>query len=231
MMLESTNKKIKIYFYLFLLFFLTNIYNVNITKFLKENFLIKKIIVSPSNLNIEEINKLFDENIFRLSKSSFKNILSTYPFLKSFEIKKIYPNTLQVRLIKSKPIAKIVSNERYKYLGENEKIFYEKENYSSIPLINGEINKEKIIEILNLIQLSSFNIDNISEIKIYPSTRFDLFFKNKTILKFPNEVDLKFLQFAYLLKTKKELNKKVIDLRLPKKVVVSDEWFTSFFTY
>ena len=131
-MLLSKDRKTKIYFYILLLILLSNIYNINYYSFFEDTFKIKKIKIFPDNIFFDEVNNLFNQNIFTVNKTNLKQLLIEYPFLKSIEIKKIYPDTLEVLIIKSKPIAVINSKEGFTYLGDNGRIFKYIKEYKNI---------------------------------------------------------------------------------------------------
>ena len=73
--------------------------------------------------------------------------------MKSFEVKKIYPNILKVDFEKAKPIAKINSDENYIYLGDNGKIFKSSKLYGSIPEIQGKVNLEYLNKLIRAIYI------------------------------------------------------------------------------
>ena len=155
--------------------------------------------------------------------------LKNNPILGSYEIKKIYPNTIRILLVKSNPIAKINRNKKTVYLGDNGKIFKQTKINVQIPEIVGEINLEYINRIIKVINNSSFKLNKIKVIKIYPSNRFDLIFNNSDIIKFPYNVDQKFIEDAFLFYKNNTIYSKIIDLRFKNKIITSNEWSSSFF--
>ena len=62
---------------------------------------------------------MLNQNIFKLNNANLKNFLNKYTYLKSIEIKKIYPDTLEVFITKSSPIAIIDNQISFTYLGDN----------------------------------------------------------------------------------------------------------------
>ena len=142
--------------------------------------------------------------------------------LRSYEIKKIYPDTLKINLIKSNPIAKIIQNGSFTYLGDNEKVFNSSQVNYKIPEVIGNINLRYLNKIIKIINHSSFNLDKIKIIKIFPSNRFDLIFNNNSTIKFPENVDQMLLENAFIFH-KNNIYNKTIDLRIKNKIIIANE--------
>ena len=218
----STDKKIKIYFYLILFLLFSTFYNSNLKLYINSEFKINSIENKNENMKIYDLNYLLNKNIFNIDKKLLSQKLSSNNILRSYEIKKVYPNTLKINLVKSNPIAKIIHNESFIYLGDNGKVFnYSQVNYQ-IPEIVGKINLGYINKIIKIINYSSFNLDKIKTIKIFPSNRFDLTFSNNSTIKFPENVDQKFMEYAFIFH-KNNIYNKSIDLRIRNKIITANE--------
>ena len=201
---------------------LTTFFSPNLQSIIKNIFTIKNIYVTPTDFYVNEINYLYNRNIFKIDGKILDKIYSNNPALKSFQIKRIYPNTLKIKFIKSKPIAKIYINNKIKYLGDNGKVFQVDEKKNSIPSILGENDIQKILEIFKLIKSSSFDIQNIKNIKIYPTKRFDLILQDKTIIKFPIKTNQRTIKKAYYFLINHQSESSSIDLRLPNRIIIND---------
>ena len=90
----------------------------------------------------------------------------------------------------------------------------------SIPKISGETNVENINHILKTLKKSEFKSSEINIIKIYPSNRFDLMFKNGKKIKFPIDLKDKIIDYAYELYNNEKMGN-TIDLRSKNKVTFS----------
>ena len=222
-MLRSKDKKIKIYFYIILLILLSTIYNKNYYSFFEDTFKIKKIKVFPDNIFFREVNNLSNQNIFTVNKSNLKQLIAEYPFFKSIEIKKIYPDTIEVLIIKSKPIAVINSREGFTYLGDNGRIFKHSKEYSSLPLLKGEIDITRAMNILNLLDKSSYKLENINEIIFFPTKRIDIILKDGKTIKFPISINLKYINKTYKFLKVMNIEKQIIDFRILGKIFLKDE--------
>jgi len=223
-MLLSKDKKIKIYFYLFLFLLFSTFYNTNSAMYLNSKFKIINIENLNDNIKINELNYLLNNNIFNIDKKFLSYKLRNNPILGSYEIKKIYPDTIRILLVKSNPVAKFNQNKKTLYLGDNGKIFKQTQINDQIPEIVGEINLEYINRIIKIINNSSFKLNKIKVIKIYPSNRFDSIFNNGDIIKFPHNVDQKFIEDAFIFYKNNAINSKIIDLRLKNKIITRNEW-------
>ena len=147
----------------------------------KKLFLINKfnieIIEVENNLILKEneINTdlafLYNTNIFFLNKSNIEKAFKKKSFIESFEIKKIYPNRIKIKIYEKKPIA-ILQNKREKfYISKNiEHITYiDLENYKNLPIVFG--NKKSFKKLYENLNQISFPLDLIKGYYLYESKR------------------------------------------------------------
>ena len=216
-------KKKKIYFYIFFLILLSTPLNLKYNSFIKEIFKIKNIIIIPNELVFEEVYNLLNQNIFKINNSNLKNLLNKYTYLKSIEIKKIYPDTLKVFITKSSPIAIIDNQIGFTYLGDNGKVFKDNKEYNSIPILKGEIDIAEANVVLNLLNKSLYKLEDIKEIIFFPTKRINIVLKDNKILKFPIYIDLKYINKTYNFLQSIKTEKKVIDFRILGKIILKNE--------
>ena len=222
-MLQLIDKKKKIYFYIFFLILLSTPLNLKYNSFFKEIFKIKNIIIIPNELVFEEVYNLLNQNIFKLNNANLKNFLNKYTYLKSIEIKKIYPDTLEVLITKSSPIAIIDNQISFTYLGDNGKVFKVNKEYNSIPILKGKIDIAEAIVVLNLLDKSFYKLEDIKEIIFFPTKRINIILKDNKILKFPIYIDLNYINKTHnFLKTIKT-EKQVIDFRILERIILKNE--------
>ena len=222
MMLQSINKKKKVYIYFFLFFFLSTIFNLNIKDFFDKNF---KIINLETNDNLlaSELNNLINQNILNLDKNEITSYLENYPILNSFKINKVYPNTLKIELNRTKHVAKIIRNNKIFYIGENGKLFQDDIENLKVPIIQGDVKIETANKFLNLLKKTSFNLSEIKFLIFFPSERWNIVFNNNRIIKLPINNVFKLIKKAELLLKDQNFNKKIIDLRINNMIILSDE--------
>ena len=222
MMPRSIDKKKNIYIYLFLFLFSSTIFNSNIINFFEKNFKIINLDIND-DLIVIELNDLVNQNILSLNKSEIINSLEQYPILNSFKINKVYPNTLKIELNKTKHLAKIIHNEEVFYIGENGKLFQDDIENLKVPIIRGDVKIKTANQFLNLLKKSSFNLNEIKSLIFFPSGRWDIVFENNRIIKLSENNVFKLIKKAELLLKDQNFDKKIIDLRINNKIILSDE--------
>ena len=82
---------------------------------------------------------------------------------------------------------------------------------------------DSLNKLVKTINDSPFKIDEINIIKVYPSQRFDLKFKDEKIIQFPLNVDIEFMEYAFNFYKAKNISKKIIDMRLEKKIILRND--------
>ena len=224
-MLQKIDKKKYIFFYLIIFLILSSIHNSN---FKSNNFFsIKKIDVvglnKSKNLLLE--NKLVDfigYNIFTLEKESFK-FINSLNFIKDYNIKKIYPNKLKVYLEPAKAISIVKHLDKLVILGNNGKIIDLKSLPLNVPEVNGTNDIKKVFKTIKIIEKSNFDIRNIKKIVFFPSDRIDVILQNKKKIRFPTNLTIDNLNLSLrLIEDKIFDTSKIIDLRIPNKIISHD---------
>ena len=221
-MLQSINKKKKVYIYFFLFFFLSTIFNLNIKDFFDKNFKITNLETND-NLLATELNDLINQNILNLDKNEITSYLENYPILNSFKINKVYPNSLKIELNRTKHVAKIFRNNKIFYIGENGKLFQDDIKNLKVPIIQGDVKIETANKFLNLLKKTSFNLSEIKFLIFFPSERWDIVFNNNRIIKLPINNVFKLIKKAELLLKDQNFDKKIIDLRINNKIILINE--------
>lgn len=219
---QLIDKKIKIYFYIFLLLILSSTYNSNFIKFLNDLFKIRIIEIENSAYK-NEFNNMLNQNIFFIKQESITKTLIKFPIFEKFKINKIYPNKVRIQIFETKPIAKIYLNNELFIIGKNENIFKSNINHDEIPLIEGKYDKEKINSFLKAILSENFNLNLINKLILYPSNRWDIIYKDRTLIKLKNNNFKKDLKRVKILLEDPDFKKKVIDLRIKNRIIVSNE--------
>ena len=219
---QLIDKKKKILIYLLFLFILSSIFNQESKKFFINNFLVNKLDYNNLKLNIQ-LNEIIGQNILTLNKNEIISFVDNYPILHSFQINKIYPNSLKIDFIETDIIAKFYKDGELFYLGENEKFFLINDKNIDVPIIKGFFEINNINNFLKLLKKSELDLKSIDSLISYPSTRWDIVFKNNLIIKLPINSDSKLIETAKLVLLNSEIEKKVIDLRIKNKMILSNE--------
>jgi len=219
---QLIDKKKKILIYLLFLFILSSTFNQELKKFFIKNFLVNKLDYKNLKLNIQ-LNEIIGQNILTLNKNEIISFVDNYPILHSFQINKIYPNSLKIDFIETDIIAKFYKDGELFYLGENEKFFLINDKNIDVPIIKGFFEINNINNFLKLLKKSELDLKSIDSLISYPSTRWDIVFKNNLIIKLPINSDLKLIETVKLVLLNSEIEKKVIDLRIKNKMILSNE--------
>ena len=216
------NKKLLVALSLLLILSTYNFKNDN----LKNTLNIKDILVDNNKIltknEVEtELSFLLDKNLFTLNSLNIQNELKKNSFIESFEIKKIYPATLKVKVFEKKPIA-IIQDKKKKYLysDNNELIIYDgSKEFDNLPLVFG---KKKDFEIFfkNLKKID-FPLNQIKTYYFFEAKRWDLETKKGQIIKLPitnySESLINFLK----LKNQHNFGKyKIFDYRIKNQVIL-----------
>ena len=224
-MLQKIDKKKYIFFYLVIFIILSSIHNSNLRY--KNFFTLKKIDViglnKSNNLLIEKkLRDFIGYNIFTLERESFK-FMNSINFIKDYNVKKIYPNRLEVYLHPAKAISVVKSFNKLIVLGNNGKIINLESLPVNVPKVTGTNDIKKVFQTLKIIEKSNFDIRNVNKIEFFLSDRIDIEFKNKKKIKFPVNFTVDNLNFALRLLNNEEYNQsKIIDLRIPNKMITYD---------
>ena len=224
-MLQKIDNKKYIFFYLIIFIILSSIHNSNFKNY--NFFTIKKIEVvglnETDNLLLEnKLTDLIGSNIFSLKKESFK-LINTVNLIKSYDVKKIYPNQVKVNLEPAVAISVVRYLNEKVILGNNGKIIYLKNLPENIPEVTGTNDIKKVFQTIKIFNKSNFDIKNIKKINFFPSERIDIELESDRKIKFPINLTIENLNFSKRLIEKEEFNKsKIIDLRIPGKIITYD---------
>ena len=230
MMLQPTDKKKKLFIYLFLLVFLTTINNLSLSNSGHLKLKINQIKVyglnDESNFNIsEELNSLINQkNLFFINKDYFVNVLEKNNLVHSFKVRKIYPNSIEVQIQKTKLLAVTNYNEKKFFIGSNGKLINFQSSDKNLPYVFGKIKIEEFIKFKKIAVNSKFNFEEISELYFFPSGRWDIKTNKGILIKLPQKNLLKLLNLSHDLITNENFkNNKVIDLRIYNSVISTNE--------
>ena len=221
---QLTDKKNKILIYLLLLLILSTtsgkfienqhsyslkIYQINIQGLSKTDS--KKI----SN----ELGHLFYKSILLANKEEIKKILGKYNIIEEYNIKKIYPTTLNINIKPTKFVARLSSNDQL--VGANGKLIEDRENSETLPYIFGEFNSNKFLNFKKNIQRSEFTFNRFKILYFFPSNRWDILTDDDILIKLPKDNIFKSLNLAYkVINSNNFKNKNLVDLRINKHLVV-----------
>ena len=224
MMHQRKGKKILIY--LFILIFAGSINNTALTKIEFEN--IKNISISglndEENLNIlNDIKDLDLKSIFHINKNEISKIINSNNLVEKYEITKKYPHSLEIKITKTNFLAKISSNGKIYLVGSNGKLSDIKFSDKELPYIFGKPEINEFLKFIDIIYQSKFSLNEIENLYFFPSKRWDLELKNKTILKLSKDLTQFYLNEVFeILNDKNFHNIKVVDARIKNQIILNE---------
>ena len=227
-MLQSISKY-KLYFYIISFLFISTMINYNVLNDFKKFFLISNIKIKTNFNKIDkkiltQINYLFDKNIFFIKKNYVLENLTDLNFLENIEIKKNYPSTILIKATKTNIIGMTYLKQKKYYVGLNGRFIYS-ENLSvkkKVPLIFGIFQISEYIELLSILKKQNINAESISKFYFHKNKRWDLYFKDNTIIKLPNTKIEKAIENYKSLKKDIKPNT-IIDLRIANRIIIKND--------
>ena len=222
---QSTDKK-KIVIYIIFLFILSTT-TVKFSKQQENSFLrINKIhVVGLSNIkNLEiqrDLNNIFYRNILLLSKKEINKIINKHNIIEEYNIRKIYPSTLNINIKPTKIVAKVTNDGNKLIVGANGKLISGEVNNKILPHIFGEFNIKNFLEFKKNVDRSKFNFTEFKSIYFFPSNRWDILMINNTLIKLPQKNMFQSLNLAHKIISNEQFkNKNIIDLRVNSHLIV-----------
>ena len=231
-MLQSIDKKKRIIFYILLFILLSTISQKS--KILKKNSLLKIKHITVYGLthekNIEIYNELkiiLSKNILFIDKDIFKKVLIKNNLVESFIVKKKYPDSISIDIKKADLLAVISLNYNLFFIGSNGKLIDYDENTArkkKLPFVFGKPNNLDFIKFKKNIDKSIFNYNDVESIYYFINKRWDIKTKQGVLIRLPKINIIKKLNLANkIMNSKKFTKNKTIDLRIIKRIIVSDE--------
>ena len=185
-MQQQKSKKIIIYF--FLLLAVGSISNINFNGLKLQNI---------NNINIagldnkdkstlfKKIEKFNLNNIFSVDKIGLVNKIESSSLVEIYSIFKRYPSSLDIKIEKTKFLAKINKNGKIFYIGSNGKFIKNDSLNNQLPFIFGNPEVIEFFDIKDIIDKSKISYSEIKYLYFFPSKRWDLELKDNTIIKLP----------------------------------------------
>ena len=199
------------------------------TKDKKQSFFEVKKIIILNNYLIDKkkikkkLSKVYKKNIFSIKKEEIKNPLYDIDFLKKIEVKKKYPSTIIIKIYETEPTAILFKNKDKYLLDSSAKLIQYQDWMKSfnVPSIFGEDAENYFLSFLERLENSNFPKDKIENFFYYKIGRWDLELLDKRIIKLPyNKKEDAIKKSIELLKREDFKIYKVIDLRVPGKIIV-----------
>ncbi len=209
-----------------ILFLLLSTYNIQKNFSLFSNFQIKKIILE-NNIIINEkkikdkLSFLYGTSLFLLQTNNIKEKLKEEDFIESFEIKKIYPNKIKIKITEKKPIAILQNKKEKKYYTNNGEIinFANLKKFKDLPTVFGD--QKSFNKFYNDLKKTNFPIEEIQTFFLFDAKRWDIVTIKNQVIKLPvNNYDYSLENFM-LIKNHTNFEKyKIFDYRIENQLIL-----------
>ncbi len=141
--------------------------------------------------------------------------------IESFEIKKIYPNKIKIKVFEKKPIAILQNKKEKKYITDNNQLisYFYSNKFEYLPLVFGDRDNFKVF--YNNLKKINFPINDIKELYLFESRRWDLVTKRNQLVKLPINDYLKSLKNFLQLKDQENFRKyQTFDYRISEQLIL-----------
>ncbi len=216
----------KIFIYLFLMTLVGSINNLEINNY--KIFKIRNIDISGlTNLENSELKKKIKNlnlrNILFLNRFKLSQIIDSNPIVQNYEVIKIYPSSIDIKIIKTKLLAKLNKDGKTLFLGSNGKLSEYNFSKKSLPFIFGNPGSDDFLNLKKKIDASKFSYGEFKNFYFFPSGRWDLELKNNILIKLPENKINDSLDYAFdFMKNNNIDNFRVIDLRVKNQIILND---------
>ena len=220
---QRKGKKILIYFFLLCLF--GSITNIDFNKLKIPSISDIKVLGLGYENNLillENIKKLKLDNIFYINDKDLKNIINSNSLVENYQIFKRYPSTIDIKIEKTKFLARINHNKKIFLVGSNGKL--SKNNFydDQLPFIFGKPAIEEFLNFKRIIDKSKISYQDIKNLYFFSSKRWDLELKNNILIKLSkNHIEDSLDLASEFLNNKNFKDVKIIDTRIKDQIILN----------
>ena len=208
------------------LLLLLSTYNIQKSSNFNSKLNIVKIEIDNNKFIDEQILKnklsfLYETNLFLLNKKDIKLKLKEVDFIDSFEVKKIFPNKIKIKIYENIPIAIIQNKAEKKFYTKNDKAikFFEIDELSNLPIVFGD--HKSFSDFYKILKKVNFPLSEIKKFYLFESKRWDIVTKNNQTIKLPIKNSEISLQNFIDLKDQINFGKyKIFDYRINNQIIL-----------
>ena len=221
---QRKGKKILIYF--FLLILVGSINNIDLSSLKFEE--VKDINVDgldrkENSILLKEIYDLNLDNIFFLNRKDIQNQIDSNSLVEKYNIFKKYPDSLDIKIVKTEFLARTNNNGKIYFVGSNGKL--SKNNLSNVqlPFIFGKPKIKEFLHFKKIIDESKFSYNEIKNFYFFSSKRWDLELRNNVLIRLSKNYTKESLQLALeFLHNNETKDNKIIDARIKNQIILND---------
>ncbi len=195
--------------------------NLNII-FPIKNIKIKNSEILDSKKIINELEVIKGKNLLFVDQKLIKSAMEKFDFISSFNVKKIYPDTIKVIIFEKKPVAIYIQKKKKFYISEKGDLikYLDLANYNDLPLLFGE--KKDFNIFFRDLKNINFPIYEIESFHYFEIGRWDIALKDERIVKLPRSNYIDMLENFILIKNDKSFEKyKIFDYRIKDQLILN----------
>ena len=209
-----------------LLLFLFSTYNIKFNKTFFSNLQIKKITIENNKIIKdkeikEKLSFLYETNFFFLRTKTIEKKLREIQFIESYQIKKIYPNNLIIKITEKKPIAIIQKSKQKKYFTVRGDLidFRKIKIFEDLPNVFGD--EKSFATFYGNLKNINFPFKEIKTFYLFESKRWDLLTLKNQLIKLPiNNYNKSLLNFISLKDQANFEKYKIFDYRIKDQLIL-----------
>ena len=221
---QRKSKKILVYFFLLIIISSTNNISLNSFKFDKiQNIKVTGLSIDENKSLLNEIKNLNLNNIFFINQNSIKNVLNLNALVENYEVKKKYPSSIEIKIDKTKFLAKTNRNGKMFIIGSNGKLSSYDQQKINLPYIFGNPDIKEFLIFKKILDQSKFSYSQVENLYFFPSKRWDLRLKNNTLVKLPRNFSVEHLNDLYKFLENYNIKKfTVVDGRINNQIILNE---------
>jgi len=186
------------------------------------NIKIKNINVINEKELIKKLSFLKGKNILFINEEEIKSVITKFDFVSSFQVKKIYPETIEILINEKDPVAIYIDGKQRFYISEKgEKINYvEIKKFNHLPLIFGK--KIQFHNFFKDLKEINFPMKDVKSLHYFDIGRWDIVLKNEKTIKLPKKNYQKILKEFLLIYNDDNFKKyKLFDYRIKNQLILN----------
>ena len=221
---QKKNKKIFIYFFLFLILSSANNQILKKIEYPKLRNIQVLGLDTIENLEIEnKLTHLKLQNLIFLNPFQIKEILDENSLIETYSVFKKFPSTIIIEIKKTRILASTYKNDFKYYIGSNGKLIKAKNNKIDKPFVFGNFNNTEFLKLKEIIDKSKLDYRNIKKIYFFNSGRWDIELLDGLLIKLPEKKFLQSINISMDLISKNKIeNIKIIDNRIEGQVILNE---------
>ena len=221
---QRKSKKILIYFLLFI-----SLGTLSHNDFYENNLIrLNQIIITGldeknNNDLVNRLDYIRLNNLFFLEKTKIIEIINTNPLIEKYSVFINYPSTLNIKIEKTKFLAKVNKDGKSFFLGSNGKLIESFQIRNDLPSIYGDFNNENFFNLKKIIDESDISYEQIKNLFFFKTGRWDIETYEGLLIKLPkNRVEKSIKLLIDFLDQNKEKKLNLVDLRQYNQIVINE---------